>query len=171
MQTATNTTTMPDIPANLRRTADKAAPKTASDVPQPKLAKGNDGVHSKKAVEDNAKKAAALRTAAKPVTAKPSKAAAKADAKAASAKKALATGTPTKGRTDPVVFKDRKIAKGKTPLKAREGTWRHYMVSTALAHVGKTTNVAEAIAAKHKEFGKNKLHWSWMVKEGYITLS
>lgn len=168
MTPQTNTTTMPDIPASLRRTASTAPAKTASDVPQPKLAKGNDGVHSRKAVEDNAKAARAVKAATAPT--KPAKVT-KADAKAASAKKALATGTPTKGKVSPTVYKDAKIAKGKTPLKAREGTWRHYMVSTALAHVGKTTTIAETVAAKHKEFGKNKLHWSWMVKEGYITLS
>lgn len=96
--TTTSATTKPDngIPAFLDRAK---TPRKPSEVPQPKLAHGNNGPHSKKAVEDNAKAAAALKgTAATPAKGKAAKG------------KAVVTKTVAKPSKGSVVVKGRASA-------------------------------------------------------------
>lgn len=145
-------------------------PRTPSEVPQPKLAHGNTGIHSRQAVIDNAKAARAAGKGAQLPTnidrAKKSPAKPTAGKVAANAAKA----TPAK-KSAPVakVATDRKITPVTKTIALREGTWTHFMVATAI--VSKTTFAADALVTKSKAFSHKKMDWSWLVAKGHVKLS
>lgn len=148
-------------------------PTLPGDVAQPKLAQGNNGIHSRTAVMDNAKAARKLadNTKAPPVvdTAKkspPKPVAGKTAPKAPTAKAPPKATTP-KAVKAPAA--DRKITPITKTVALREGTWTHFMVLTAIQ--SKTTFAADALVAKHKEFGHKKMDWSWLVAKGHVKLA
>lgn len=110
-----------------------------------KLARGLDSriaPQSAKAAADSNKSAA-----------KPSKAEKKAAPKAAKNKQ------PSKGA-------DRSYSLGSKKNEAKEGTWRHHMLTMIQKHG--TTDKAKAAHAKSGQYSANKLDFNWANSQGYI---
>jgi len=139
--------------ASKRGTAKAVFTAAVAAVPKPaaKLAHGVDSrnsPHSAKAVADN--RAAAAKG-------KPAKA-----PKAPKAAKADKAKQPSRGV-------DRDYTLGATKNTAKEGTWRHHMLTVICKH--KDTAAAKAAHAKSGKFSSNKLDFNWANAQGYIKFA
>lgn len=88
---------------------------------------------------------------------KPAKASNKADA---------ATQKPAKAAKVPAASKYSGSYKWIGENAAREGTWRHAMLTCAANNT--TTDAGNACLAKNKSFASHKMDWRWMAAQGYI---
>lgn len=123
----------------------------ATHKPEAKLARGLTGRDAPQSA------AAAAQSRGKPAPA--SAAPVKAGTSKSAPKAAKAAGAPRGG--------DRVYSATKKPVEAREGTWRHYMLTMIRSAV--STSAANAAHAKSKQFSGNKLDFNWSAREGYIV--
>lgn len=83
-------------------------------------------------------------------------------------------GEKTEKKTAPKAAKNKQPAKGAertyklgaTKNTAKEGSWRHHMLSMIMG--SKDTASAKAAHAKSKKFSDNKLDFNWANAQGYI---